>query len=481
MSPSSTNSYYRLIALWVVCEAFIGGIIHGLHIPISGLVVGSAAVTCISLIGWYHPSKGSIIRATLVVLIFKMLLSPQAPITAYVAVLFQGLLGELLFRNRKYFSAAAICFAVIALMESAFQRFLIMTIIYGNNIWTAINEMMNKITGQENRTNYSNWFIAAYSGIHLIAGLLVGYGIAGLPSKIEKWKTDPKINEPIAQVNEEKGAKPGKKTWLWMTCILLILLLVQSNYGPGGALLPRNTIVHLITRSAIIIAGWILLVDPLIKWLLHYWLKKKEGKLKFEMESVISLLPEVHQLLRSGAQIASRMKGWKKYSRALRFILVHSLSEEAGRIYILSAPKGSGKTSSLKEWARNRNDVHGLLSPVLEGKRMFLDLSTNEEFAMEAMEGKEKVLKVGKYIFSQRAFAKAINILDKARQQNGWLIIDEVGPLELRGEGLNEVIMRCLERNGNMIIVTREGLEEQVNQFIQANAIIIHSVHNLPT
>ncbi|HEY6503012.1 MAG TPA: hypothetical protein VIZ28_03470, partial [Chitinophagaceae bacterium] len=89
--------YYRLIALWVLNEAMLGGIIHGLKIPVSGLIVGGAAVICICLIAWYVPKKGAIIKATIIVAIFKMMLSPQAPPPAYMAVFFQGLMGELLF------------------------------------------------------------------------------------------------------------------------------------------------------------------------------------------------------------------------------------------------------------------------------------------------------------------------------------------------------------------------------------------------
>jgi len=48
--------YYRLIALWVLCEAMPGGIIHGFKIPVSGLIVGSCAVICICLIACYVPA-----------------------------------------------------------------------------------------------------------------------------------------------------------------------------------------------------------------------------------------------------------------------------------------------------------------------------------------------------------------------------------------------------------------------------------------
>src|SRR5436190_3357420 len=97
------QTYYRLIALWVVCEAMLGGIIHGLKLPVSGLIVGSAAVICISMISYYNPKRGSILKATIIVAIFKMMLSPQSPFPAYIAVFFQGLIAELIFMNRKSF------------------------------------------------------------------------------------------------------------------------------------------------------------------------------------------------------------------------------------------------------------------------------------------------------------------------------------------------------------------------------------------
>jgi len=56
--PTNSLLYYRLIALWALAEALLGGIIHGLRIPVSGLVVGSCAVICICLIAWYAPAKG---------------------------------------------------------------------------------------------------------------------------------------------------------------------------------------------------------------------------------------------------------------------------------------------------------------------------------------------------------------------------------------------------------------------------------------
>src|SRR5687767_5786888 len=95
--------YYRLVALWVVCEAFAGGLMHAAKIPFTGMVVSSLAVACIMLIAYHVPSRSAILKATVTVAFFKLLLSPHSPPTAYIAVFFQGYLGYLLFNHRKHF------------------------------------------------------------------------------------------------------------------------------------------------------------------------------------------------------------------------------------------------------------------------------------------------------------------------------------------------------------------------------------------
>src|SRR5688572_20713155 len=186
MSYPGTNPviYYRLIALWVLCEAMLGGIIHALRIPVSGLFVGSCAVICICLIAYYVPARGAILKATLIVAIFKMMLSPQAPPPAYLAVFFQGLMGELLFLNRRIYKVSCVLLGLIALLESGLQRIIALTIVYGNDLWVAINEFINGITQQQQLTNYSLLLAAAYVILHVVAGLLVGWWAALLPQQI---------------------------------------------------------------------------------------------------------------------------------------------------------------------------------------------------------------------------------------------------------------------------------------------------------
>lgn len=142
-------------------------------------------------------------------------------------------------------------------------------------------------------------------------------------------------------------------------------------------------------------------------------------------------------------------------------------------IFILAAPIRSGKTTSLIKWSAGRNDVHGILTPLVDGKRVFMNVWTKEQWPMEATGDEEKLL-VGRFQFSKAGFEKAIDIIKNAIDENGWLIIDEIGPLELRGEGFHDVLKEILgKRKENILLVVREGLAKQVKDHFAFDPVII--------
>jgi nucleoside-triphosphatase THEP1 len=139
-------------------------------------------------------------------------------------------------------------------------------------------------------------------------------------------------------------------------------------------------------------------------------------------------------------------------------------------IFIVTGPIGGGKTSRLLEWCKTKEDVAGIATPIVENKRMFFDLKENELFKMEYDENEEEVFKIGKYVFGKNAFIKAIQVLKEGIASNPqWLVIDEIGPLELKGEGFSEILFHILKnskRKYNLVLVIRDSkLEEGLKYF----------------
>lgn len=73
---------------------------------------------------------------------------------------------------------------------------------------------------------------------------------------------------------------------------------------------------------------------------------------------------------------------------------------------------------------------------------------------------------------------KAIQIIREAIPKNGWLVIDEVGPLELRNKGFSDIIKDLLSTSDQkVILIVREGLAQVVKEYYKiAEAEIINDI-----
>ena len=117
----------RLTALWALNEAGLGGMIHALRVPFTGIVVGSTAVVLIALIAFFAERRArAILKATTIVLLIKAAASPHTPLPAYAAVAFQGLAGAALFALLPSLRFGALVLGLLALWQGAVQKLLVM-------------------------------------------------------------------------------------------------------------------------------------------------------------------------------------------------------------------------------------------------------------------------------------------------------------------------------------------------------------------
>lgn len=134
---------------------------------------------------------------------------------------------------------------------------------------------------------------------------------------------------------------------------------------------------------------------------------------------------------------------------------------------IIAGPLHSGKTTRLAAWcaAQPRGTVGGVLQPARATGRVFIDVATEEEFPLEAsIDAPEAaVQRVGRFVFATAAFAWAAQRVARAAADPRVevIVIDEIGPLELRGAGLDAAVRAVLasDRPGLLVVlVVREAL-----------------------
>ena len=169
----------KLTALWALNESGLGGFLHVFNTPFTGLIVGGIAILLISLIAYYAENKWqAILKALVIVLIIKMAVSPYSPFGAYVAVSFQALFGAFLFSNFSWKGLSLMILGMVTFLESAVQKLLILTIVYGTELWEAINIYGTWVQKKMNFVSESSTTSV------LVTVYLLVYGIAGLLKKV---------------------------------------------------------------------------------------------------------------------------------------------------------------------------------------------------------------------------------------------------------------------------------------------------------
>jgi nucleoside-triphosphatase THEP1 len=147
----------------------------------------------------------------------------------------------------------------------------------------------------------------------------------------------------------------------------------------------------------------------------------------------------------------------------------------ARRRVILTGGRGEGKTTlclALAERARRAGwTVGGIVSPCYgnSGQRevyLVKDLQSGEERVLARRSEQEGTIRVGAFAFDPDGIAFGRQALESAKEANvQLLIVDEVGPLELRGDGWAPVLQHLLADGfGVMVWVVRLELVEEVQK-----------------
>jgi len=138
-------------------------------------------------------------------------------------------------------------------------------------------------------------------------------------------------------------------------------------------------------------------------------------------------------------------------------------------IYILTGNIRTGKTTALINWAADRTDVGGFVTPDSLNGRILKRLGREglEPLEQDQPSTDVKIVKVGKFSFYQKAFDLGDQWIkeDLEDSRNKYIVIDEIGKLELQGKGWSKALRDILKHDWsdrNLILVVRESLLEEV-------------------
>ncbi len=314
------NAMQRLTALWAFTESGLGGFMHALQIPFTGLLVGGMAVIMICLIAEFSENQyKQILKSAIIVLIVKAMASPFTPITAYIAVSFQALLGFALFSLLRVNYISIILLSTIAMLESAIQKLLVLTLFFGESLWKAMDKMIAFAGKQLGYivSNGSHWIVAVYLAIYIAGGFFIAWLACRTIKNFETanpliiLQASSKINTNLT--NSSKPAKKGsyKKIWvlLLLMVILSVILFLFSTDNKQGWVEVLKTITW--TLSAMLI--WFVLIGPLFTKGIQKLLKKKQSRYSEEVARTLSFLPVLKKLAALAWQQSKLYTGFKRW------------------------------------------------------------------------------------------------------------------------------------------------------------------------
>jgi nucleoside-triphosphatase THEP1 len=135
------------------------------------------------------------------------------------------------------------------------------------------------------------------------------------------------------------------------------------------------------------------------------------------------------------------------------------------KISILTGEIRTGKTTRLMRWAASQKNIDGIFQPVIDEKRFVYHIGSRTLKPLETTET-ENVTSIGRYNFSNETFSWSQKILnDCLHKKLDWIIVDEIGPLELDGKGLEPAISKLFSEQGNIkakiVCVVRDSIIEK--------------------
>jgi len=336
--PHSGKAFQKITALWALNEAALGGLLHVFDIPFTGLIVGGVASVLIAMLAFFSEKRGSIIKATLIVIVIKAVVSPYTPLAAFAAVLIQGLLGELLFSSKKFFAISAVTLAVLSSVYSALQKLFLVTILFGTTLWRSIDLFFNYVLKQFSflgpDIHFSYYLIVIYLLLHLVFGTLFGIVAARIP-KIVIGLTDSSLLIPLEKIKLDASKSPSsskkkKKFWFQKVSgvavflLLLITLIISYFYSEQNN---GNVSAILITifRAIGITLLWFFFFGPIALKYFKRLIAANQNKYTVEIESILHTLPFYKTIIKECFTRSSSSAGLARLKLFVKLTLINIL------------------------------------------------------------------------------------------------------------------------------------------------------------
>ena len=265
--------------------------------------------------------------------------------------------------------------------------------------------------------------------------------------------------------------------WIYFVLITMVTAFVFTKMESGRFLEGLLAGIQMNFRAAIIILGFSVigteLYNPRVR---AFFLKTSFKQLPMALElsfgslpSMISHIPEFKVFIKNPVSVVHQI-----VSQA-EFRLAEIKRRSIKTVVLISGGIEKGKTSLVKEiiqeLKQNNISVGGLFSPrIMEGETTVgydvVDIMTNEQTGFLRIANDKNSCNIGRFTILTKGLEAGLHALNVVNNSNNqFIIIDEVGNLELENQGWAPKIEELLKNSESHLLITvRDNLAERIIQ-----------------
>lgn len=285
------------------------------------------------------------------------------------------------------------------------------------------------------------------------------------------------------------------KFWIFFIIITLITAFVFTRVQSGENLLQQGLLTGLKMnfRAAIIIVGFSVLGTELFNPVIRNFFQKTTFKnlpmaLELSVESLpsfIANIPDFKSLIRNPVSIL-----YQVISQADKRLSEIKGALPAQKVFIITGSLGGGKTTYAKKlvdiFKAHDINIAGLISEKVRNDSQIIgydlvNLETEEKeiFLREHTENGSDT--IGKFTISPKGLAFGNSVLKSLiSSEKTFVIIDEIGSLELRNKGWTECLNCLIEKSENhILLVVRDIYLKAVMSKWNLTGAQIFNIHEL--
>ncbi len=372
----------------------------------------------------------------------------------------------------------------------------------GKNRISLDYKVETEFTASESKYNFTpkninQKFSFIWLVLHLVIIILGLISFSIFPLWIPTFFVSVYVSSCIIKYKQNLNRLKNIKFWVSLILIMVLsgILLSELKTGGTGNYLPGFLIgLEMNVRAFLMIFGFSSISIELRNPEIENWFKKKGmSQFSISLEAAFKILPfmianisEEKELLKKPfytiSKLISKTDVWlEKIENQFNYEL---------KIFFLTGKKGSGKTTFILRILTLLQEqglkVGGIIAPGfwnnnIRSKFDIIDISSNERKLLCGSDVDKGKASIGRFNFTKEGLELGNKALSYERVLGkDIVVVDEVGPLELAGNGwangINELILKY---NKILILVVRDEIIENVkNYFDIENPQIINIENN---